>query len=103
MSIGIFHRKPGAKKDCMRAESVYDVVISFNEKEKERLFEMLKKPLITKTESPFIYSWQGLSSFLDNTRVAVLKEWEDAGLINKYEMEQAVYFKKEEVIRVLCT
>ena len=85
----------------MKAESVYDVLTALNDYEKKRLFQMLKKPLPKVVDSPYLSGWKGLSEFLGGTPIRNLYDWEKEGLIKKYKLGKKVFFKREEIDKVM--
>ena len=86
---------------AMKAESIYDVLMALNDKEKKRLFQMLKKPLPKIVDSPYLSGWKGLSEHLGGTAKQTLISWEKSGLIQKYKIGKKVYFKRKEIAQAM--
>ena len=55
----------------------------------------------SKTESPWLYEWKGLSEYLGGVSTRTLLRWEKEGLIKKYKLGRKVFFKKEEIDKSL--
>ena len=55
----------------------------------------------SKTESPWLYEWNGLSEYLGGVSTRTLQRWEKENLIKKYKLGRKVFFRKEEIDQAL--
>lgn len=85
----------------MKAETVYEVLLTLKQEERERFFKIIEKPMPPVQENPYLNGWKGLSEYLGGTPVRNLHEFAQRGIIIKYKIGKKVIFKKEEIDKTL--
>ena len=84
----------------MKAESVYEIFLALDQSEKEKFFQLLKKPM-PQTETDWIHSWENLSKYLDGISIRTLQRYHKEGIFKKYRLGKKVFFSRIEIDQAL--